>query len=381
MAKADQPLHFGDMFAALGAKLSRRSFRPSLGFRRTKASCGGGVQMINRIVAASAIWASVLVGDAFAAETHGAGSSFVAPILQKWAADYTAKTGDQVDYKSIGSGAGIAQIKKARVDFGASDMPLTPGELAKYGLLQFPLVIGGVVPVVNVEGVRSGEIRFSGPVLADIFLGKITSWNDPALRELNPDLKLPAEAIRVIHRLDGSGTTFNFADYLSKVSPEWRQKVGEGTVVEWPVGYGAKGNEGVAALVGQLGNAISYVEYTYAVKNELTYGLVRNGAGRFVSPGIKTFQTAAGKADWKSSRDFFLIMTDSAEADAYPIAATAFVLMEKQPHNPEGARVAREFFRWSLENGQQTAESLNYVPLPSDLVRQIESYWKDGFGG
>jgi phosphate transport system substrate-binding protein len=201
------------------------------------------------------------------------------------------------------------------------------------------------------------------------------------LRELNPDLKLPAAHIAVIHRLDGSGTTFNFANYLSKVSPEWRQRVGEGTVIEWPLGYGAKGNEGVAALVGLAGNSISYVEYAYAVKNHLSYGLVRNSAGRFVKPGSETFQAAANKADWKGSKDFFLIMTDSPEADAHPIAATAFVLMEKQPHNGRGAKVAREFFRWSLEHGQQKAESLNYVPLPADLVRQIEDYWNAGFGG
>jgi len=337
--------------------------------------------MIKRIVGATLIWLSLLIGGACAGETHGAGSTFVTPILEKWSAEYSAKSGDHIDYQSIGSGLGIAQIKKARVDFGVSDIPLAPGELVKYGLRQFPLFIGGVVPVVNIEGVKPGELRFSGPVLADIFLGKITSWDDPALRELNPDVKLPAALIAVILRLDGSGTTFNFVNYLSKVRAEWRQKVGDGAAVEWPVGYGAKGNEGVASLVGLVGNSISYVEYAYAVKNNLSYGLIRNNAGRFVSPGSESFQVAADKADWKSAKDFFVILTDSPGADAYPIAATAFVLMEKRPQNPEGAKVAREFFRWSLEHGQHDAESLNYVPLPPDLVRQIESYWSAGLGG
>ncbi|WP_454649152.1 phosphate ABC transporter substrate-binding protein PstS [Bradyrhizobium liaoningense] len=337
--------------------------------------------MIKRVIAATTILASFIASSAVAWETRGGGSSFVAPILDKWAAEYGAKTGNHVAYESVGSGAGIAMIKKAQVDFGATDMPLTPNELAKFGLMQFPLVIGGVVPVVNVPRVKSGDLHFTGPVLADIFLGRITRWDDPALRELNPDLKLPAANISVIHRTDGSGTTFNFANYLSKVSPEWRTKIGEGAVVEWPIGYGAKGNEGVAALVGQLGNAISYVEYAYAVKNNLAFGLVRNSAGRFISPAAKSFQKAADQADWKGSRDFYLIMTNSAEADAYPIAATAFVLMERRPHNPEGARAARDFFRWSLKNGRSAAEELNYVPLPADLVQQIENYWKDDLGG
>jgi len=336
---------------------------------------------VSRVIGASAVWLLISVGGALAGQTRGAGSTFVTPILEKWSADYTAKTADKVDYQSVGSSIGIVQIKKANVDFGVSDTPLTPNELAKYGLLQFPLVIGGVVPVVNIDGVKPGDLHFSGQVLADIFLGKITKWNDPALRELNPDAKLPASNIVVIHRLDGSGTTFNLANYLSKVSPEWRQKGGEGTTIEWPLGLGAKGNDGLAAMVGLVKNSIGYVEFAYAVKNNLAYGLVRNNAGRFVTPGSATFQAAADHADWKNSQDFFVIITDSPAPDAYPIAATAFVLMEKQPHNPEGARVARELFRWSLEHGQQRAEALNYVPLPADLVREIESYWSAKFGG
>ncbi len=269
--------------------------------------------MIRRTLAAAAVWASILTGAALAGETHGAGSTFVFPILDKWSTEYTAKTGNKIVYQSVGSGAGIHEIKAGSVDFGASDMPLPPIELVKHGLLQFPLVIGGVVPVVNIEGVAPGVMRFSGPVLADIFLGKIKSWDDPALRELNPDLKLPAARISVIHRIDGSGTTFNWANYLSKVSAEWREKVGEGTSIDWPVGAGGKGNEGVAALVGLAANSISYVEYAYAVKNNLAYGVVRNSAGRFVQPGSKTFQAAAAGADWKESRDFFLVMTTRQE--------------------------------------------------------------------
>jgi phosphate transport system substrate-binding protein len=258
---------------------------------------------------------------------------------------------------------------------------LKPAELEKSGLGQFPLVIGGVVPVVNIEGVGPGVIRFSGAVLADIFLGKIKNWDDPAIRTLNPDVKLPAAAISVIHRLDGSGTTFNWVNYLSKVSPEWKAKVGEGTSVEWPVGAGGKGNEGVAAFVALAKNSISYVEYAYAVKNKLAYGLVQNKVGRFVQPGAETFQAAAASANWSGANDFFLIMTDAPGENAYPITATAFIIMYKQPKNFERAKLARDFFKWSLENGQAQADSLHYVPLPPDLVRQVESYWSSDFGG
>ena len=316
-----------------------------------------------------------------AAETTGAGSTFVFPILDKWAADYQSKTGDRITYKSIGSGAGISQIQSAAVDFGASDMPLSPDELAKRGLGQFPLVIGGVVPVVNIEGIDAEKMRFSGEVLANIFLGKIKSWDDQAIRALNPDLKLPSAAIAVIHRTDGSGTTFNWANYLSKVSTEWKDKVGEGTTVEWPVGAGGKGNEGVAAFVALQKNSISYVEYAYAVTNKLAYGLVQNRAGRFVQPSAETFQAAAASAKWSDAKDFHLIMTDAPGEDAYPVTATAFILMYKQPKNAERAKLARDFFRWSLENGQAQAGALHYVPLPPSLVRQVEDYWGSDFGG
>jgi phosphate transport system substrate-binding protein len=316
-----------------------------------------------------------------AGETSGAGSTFVSPILAKWAADYHAKSGNQISYQSIGSASGIAQIKKGVVDFGATDMPLKPAELQELGLGQFPLVIGGVVPVVNIEGIKPGELRFSGVLLADIFLGKIKNWNDPAIQKLNPDLTLPNAAITVVHRLDGSGTTFNWANYLSKVSPEWREKVGEGTSVEWPIGAGGKGNEGVAVYVNQTKGAISYVEYAYARKNNLTYALVENRAGHFVKPDAQSFQAAATSADWMSAKDFHVIMTDAPGDNAYPITATTFVLMYKTAKESERALTAMDFFKWALEHGQVEAETLDYVPLPSSLVQQVEDYWRIQFSG
>jgi phosphate transport system substrate-binding protein len=337
--------------------------------------------MIKRIMGIVLASLSLSAAVAQAAETTGAGSTFVFPILEKWAAEYEAKTGDKISYQSNGSGAGISQIKGASVDFGASDMPLRPEELEKRGLGQFPLVIGGVVPIVNIEGIGPGVMHFTGAVLADIFLGKIKNWDDPAIRALNAGVNLPAAPISVIHRSDGSGTTFNWANYLSKVSPEWKEKVGEGTTVDWPTGAGGKGNEGVAAFVALTKNSISYVEYAYAVKNKLAYGLVQNKAGRFVQPGAETFQAAAKNADWSATKDFFLIMTDAPGEDAYPITATAFIIMYKQPKDFGRAKIARDFFRWSLENGQAQADALNYVPLPPPLVRQIENYWNAEFGG
>ena len=337
--------------------------------------------MIKRLVGIVLASLSLSATIAPAAETTGAGSTFVFPILEKWAADYRAKTGDKISYQSNGSGAGISQIKAATVDFGASDMPLRPDELEKRGLGQFPLVIGGVVPIVNIDGIEPGAMHFTGAVLADIFLGKIKNWDDPAIRALNAGVNLPAAPISVIHRSDGSGTTFNWANYLSKVSPEWKEKVGEGTTVDWPTGAGGKGNEGVAAFVGLTKNSISYVEYAYAVKNKLAYGLVQNKAGRFVQPGAETFQAAAQNADWSGAKDFFLIMTDAPGENAYPITATSFIIMYKQPKDLGRAKIARDFFRWSLENGQAQADALNYVPLPAPLVRQIENYWNAEFGG
>ena len=285
----------------------------------------------------------------------------------------------KVDYQPIGSGRGIMQIRAATVDFGASDAPLKPEDLRKSDLGQFPLVIGGIVPVMNVEGVRPGEIKFTGALLADIFLGKVKRWDDPEIVKLNPDLRLPAAAIAVVHRSDSSGTTFNWVNYLSKVSPQWRDRIGEGTAVAWPTGAGGKGNEGVAALVVQTRNSIGYVDYAHVLRSKLAYGLVQNKAGKFVKPDAASFRAAAASADWAKAQDFHLVLTDSPGADAYPIAATAFILVPKTAKSPARARAALEFFRWVLENGQQSASDLEYVPLPADLVKQIEAYWKSAF--
>jgi phosphate transport system substrate-binding protein len=330
-------------------------------------------------VGTTALVALTFSGSVLADDITGAGSTFVFPILSKWSGEYSAKVGPKIDYQPIGSGRGIMQIKAAAVDFGASDAPLKPEDLQKSNLGQFPLVIGGIVPVMNVEGVQPGEIKFTGALLADIFLGKVKRWNDPEIVKLNPDAKLPAAAIAVVHRADSSGTTFNWVNYLSKVSPEWRDKVGEGTAVAWPTGAGGKGNEGVAALVMQTRNSIGYVEYAHVLQSKLTYGLVQNKAGKFVKPDAASFRAAAASADWATAQDFHLVLTDSPGADAYPIAATAFVLISRTAKSPARARATLEFFRWALENGQPFASDLEYVPLPADLVKQIESYWKSAF--
>jgi phosphate transport system substrate-binding protein len=327
------------------------------------------------LICGALLLAATVSGDAHAAEATGAGSTFVYPILSKWAGAYSAKTGDTIKYQSIGSGGGIAQIKAAAVDFGASDMPLPSEDLAKLGLVQFPLVIGGVVPVVNIDGVRPGQIRFTGTVLADIYLGKLRKWNDPAIQAINPDLKLPDAQITVVHRTDGSGTTFNWVNYLAKVSPAWKNAVVEGVSIEWPVGVGGKGNEGVAVYVNQIKNSIGYVEYAYALHYKMTFGLVQNKLGHYVRPDADTFRAAAEGAEWGGTKDFFLVMTDAPGENAYPITATSFILMYKAPKNPVRSKTALNFFRWSLEDGQKAADELDYVPLPASLVRQIEAYW------
>jgi phosphate transport system substrate-binding protein len=306
----------------------------------------------------------------------GAGSTFVYPVLSKWSAEYARQAKVQINYQSIGSGGGIAQIKAGTVDFGASDAPLKPADLQAAGLAQFPLVIGGVVPVVNLPGIKPGDLRLSGPVLADIFLGKIRQWNDPAIAALNSGIKLPEQRISVVHRSDGSGTTFNFVNYLSKISPTWKEKVGEGTSVAWPTGIGGKGNEGVAAYVERLKGAIGYVEYAYVVQNKMTWTLLRNAVGAFVRPGPESFQAAAASADWAHAQDFSLVMTNAPDAQAYPIAATTFVLMYKHPKDTSRAKVTLEFFRFALEKGQDIAKSLDYVPFPEPVVKQIEAYWR-----
>jgi phosphate transport system substrate-binding protein len=331
----------------------------------------------------TALTALVVAAHSWAAETKGAGSTFVSPVMAKWTEAYKAKTGNSVGYQSVGSGIGVSLIKKAAVDFGTSDMPLGPKELEKLGMVQFPLVIGGVVPVVHLEGVGPGKIRFTGRLLADIFLGSIKTWNHPSIQKINPELKLPNMPITVVHRIDGSGTTFNWSNYLSKVSSEWRAMVGEGISVEWPVGLGGKGNDGVASLVGMIPGAIGYLEYAYALQklDKISFGVVQNGAGNFVSPSAETFQAAASSADWTHTKDFFLVITDAPGADAYPITATTFVLMYKQSRSPESTAVAVDFMRWSLESGRPQAEALDYVPLPSALVQQIEAYWEANLAG
>ncbi len=325
-------------------------------------------------IAVLAIAATFAV-NAQAAEITGAGASFVYPAMSKWSADYNAATQHRVNYQSIGSGGGIAQIKAATVDFGSSDAPLKPEDLAAAGLAQFPSVVGGVVPVVNIEGVQPGSIRFTGPLLADIFLGKIKTWNDPAIVAVNPGVTLPSQRITVVHRSDGSGTTFNWVNYLSKVSPEWKTKVGEGTAVRWPTGVGGKGNEGVAAYTKQIKGAIGYVELSYALVNNLTYGAVQNAAGNFIVPSNETIAAAAASADWAGVQDFSLVITNAPGDQAYPISATNFMLMHKQPKDVARSAQALAFFDWVYANGDEAATKLGYVPLPDELVAQIKAYW------
>jgi phosphate transport system substrate-binding protein len=308
------------------------------------------------------------------AAVTGAGSTFVYPVLSKWSADYKAMGGQEINYQSIGSGGGIAQIKAGTVTFGATDKPLSSQELAQAGLLQFPVVIGGVVPVVNVPGLRPGQLKLSGPVLAGIYLGQVKSWNDPAIVRLNPGLKLPASQITVVHRSDGSGTTFNFAHYLGQVSPAWKSGVGEGTSVNWPSGVGGKGNEGVAGYVKQIPGSIGYVEYAYVIQNKMTYAVMQNSAGKFIAPNAASFQAAAATADWAHARDFYLVMTNAPGPNAYPITATTWVLFYKNPKDMATTKEALKFFRWSLEKGQKQAASLDYVPLPQTLVKRIVGY-------
>jgi phosphate transport system substrate-binding protein len=333
--------------------------------------------MFDRVLRTLAVGAAgaVMAASALAADITGAGSTFVYPILSQWSADYSTKQGVKINYQSIGSGGGIAQIKAGTVDFGATDKPLPPDELAQSGLAQFPVVIGGVVPVVNIEGVGPGQVKLTGPLLADIFLGKIQKWSDPAITAVNPGLKLGDAAITVVHRSDGSGTTFNFVNYLSKVSEEWKSKVGEGTSVQWPAGVGGKGNEGVSAYVKQIKNSIGYVELAYALQNKMAYTSVKNSAGSFVEPTLESFQAAAASADWTKVKDFHLVITDAPGATSWPIAASVFVLMYRQPKDEARTKTSLTFFKWALENGQSQAQALDYVALPAPLVKQVETYW------
>ena len=330
------------------------------------------------IAAAGLVAAST---SAFAADITGAGATFPFPIYSKWADAYKKQTGNGLNYQSIGSGAGIKQIVSKTVTFGASDMPLKVEQLDKDGLVQWPMVMGAIVPVVNLESVKVGEMVFDGPTLADIYLGKITKWDDPAIKKLNPNVKLPSEAIAVVHRADGSGTTFNFTDYLSKVSPDWKGKVGVGTAVEWPAGVGAKGNEGVSGNIGQTKNSIGYVEYAYAKQNKLVYTAMVNKAGKTVQPTTETFQAAASNADWTHAPGYYVILTDQPGDMSWPITASTFILMHKNPADKAASAEAIKFFKWSFENGGKMAEELDYIPMPDNVVKLIQNTWSTDIKG
>lgn len=307
----------------------------------------------------------------------GAGASFPYPIYAKWASDFDAATGNKINYQSIGSGGGQKQIIAKTVDFGASDDPLSQAKLDENGLLQFPAVIGGTVPVVNLNGIKPGQLKLSGEVLADIFLGKITKWNDDKIKALNDGVTLPDTNIVVVHRSDGSGTTFGWTNYLSKVSAEWKEKVGEGKSVKWPVGQGGKGNEGVAAYVGQLANSIGYVEYAYAKQNNLSWTAVQNKAGKFVQPEQKSFAAAAANADWKGTPGMGVVLTNESGDDSWPITAATFILLNKTVAKPTEVKTALEFFDWAWKNGADTAAKLDYVPLPDEVTNTIRQVWKE----
>lgn len=317
---------------------------------------------------------------AVAVDVTGAGSTFIYPVLAAWSSTYNKQTGVRVNYQSIGSGGGIAQIKNGTVDFGASDRPLSDEDLKKSGLVQFPVVVGGISVVVNVPGLKSGALQFTGELLADIYLGKVTKWDDARIRALNPKAKLPSARITVVARSDGSGTTFVWTNFLSKVSPEWKKTVGEGTSVAWPTGVGGKGNEGVANYVKRIKNSIGYVEYAYALQNNLAYGLVQNAdKSAFLAPDQEHFQAASADADWTKAEDFHLILTQQPGAKSYPVTGAVWILMYRQPKNVEQAREALRFFNWMLTEGQKTASDLHYVPLPPATVSLIQAYWKKEF--
>ncbi|MEF9948075.1 MAG: phosphate ABC transporter substrate-binding protein PstS [Comamonas sp.] len=308
-------------------------------------------------------------------EATGAGASFPAPLYSKWAADYHKATGVKINYQSVGSSAGVKQIEAKTVDFGASDEPLKDDELTKKGLVQFPTVIGGIVPVVNIKGVAPGQLKLSGLVLGDIYLGKITKWNDAAITALNPGVALPDATIAPVRRADGSGTTFGFTNYLSKVNAEWKEKVGEGKAVNWPTGAGGKGNEGVAAFVGRLPNSIGYVEYAYVKQNKMTFAQLQNKDGVYVSPDDETFKAAAAGADWAKS--FYQILTNQSGKNAWPITSATFILMHKSQDKPAQAATSLKFFEWTFKQGDKTAADLDYVPMPDAVKTVIYKSWSN----
>jgi phosphate transport system substrate-binding protein len=332
------------------------------------------VKQFNTVLAAGA-FAMAALSPALAADISGAGATFPYPIYAKWADAYKKATGVGLNYQSIGSGGGIKQITARTVTFGASDMPLQPKDLAKIGVVQFPTVMGGIVPVINLDGIKSGDITIDGPTLAKIYLGEIKSWDDAALKKLNPNVKLPSQAIALVHRSDGSGTTFIFTNYLSKVSADWKSKVGNSTSVEWPAGIGAKGNEGVANNVANTKGSIGYVETAYAKQNKLTTTKMVNKDGKIVSPVPASIMAAAAGADWAHAPGFYMILTDSAGNDAWPIAGATFILVPKQPKDASAAHEALAFFSWAYKNGGQMAGDLDYIPMPANVVDLIRAEW------
>jgi phosphate transport system substrate-binding protein len=331
------------------------------------------VKHLRTMAVVGVLAATVLPAAAF--EISGAGATFPYPIYAKWADAFKKETGNGLNYQSIGSGGGIKQIQNKTVTFGASDMPLQPAELKKWNMVQFPTVIGGDVPVVNLDGIKSNDLKLDGDTLARVFLGEITKWDDPAIKKLNPNAKLPAQAIVVVHRSDGSGTTFIWTDYLSKVSDKWKSDVGANTSVEWPAGIGAKGNEGVANNVANTKGSIGYVEYAYAKQNNMTTVSMINKDGKTVAPDAAAFQAAAAYADWEKADSFYVILTNQPGASSWPIAGATFILMYKQPTDPIAAGEALKFFAWAYANGDKMAEELDYVPMPKTVVAQIEKMW------
>lgn len=336
-----------------------------------------------RSIAVAGFLAATIL-PAAAVEISGAGATFPYPVYAKWADTYKKETGVGLNYQSIGSGGGIKQIEAKTVTFGASDAPLKGAELEKFGLVQFPMVMGGIVPVVNIEGIAPGELVLDGPTLAGIFLGTVKNWDDPAIKKLNPDAKLPSQAIAVVHRSDGSGTTFNFTYYLSEVSADWKSKVGSATSVEWPLGIGAKGNEGVSNNVSQTKGSIGYVEYAYALQNKLVYTKMTNKDGKVVGPTSAAFQAAAANADWNSVPGFGVILANQSGAESWPMTAATFILIPKKPDDGAAAGEALKFFGWAYAKGDKMAEELDYVPMPRKVVAEIEKVWaseiKDGSG-
>jgi phosphate transport system substrate-binding protein len=332
---------------------------------------------LNRLLSSIGLSAAMLsAGAACAGDITGAGATFPYPIYAKWADAYKTQTGVGLNYQSIGSGGGIKQIDAKTVDFGASDMPLKPDDLEKKGLTQFPAVMGGVVLVVNINGVEPGKLKLDGKTLAEIYLGKISKWNDPAIVAMNKDISLPNEDITVVHRSDGSGTTFIFTNYLSKVSADWKNSVGENTSVSWKVGTGGKGNEGVASYVQRIKNSIGYVEYAYALQNKMTYTMMKNHEGEFVTPNSDSFKSAAAGAHWDKAPGFYEILTDEAGKNSWPIAGATFILMHKSQSKPANAKEVLSFFNWAYSNGGSMAESLDYVPMPEKVVKLIQTSWK-----